>query len=393
MEQGNPPRRKRRSIYQRNRRTQGILLACLLLVFVLLFDLLGYLTPDRSYSEQENRKLAVFPPLRASALSEGSWFSDFDSYFADQFPARDFWISLQLQFSRWMGATESNGVLLCDGHYLMEQPVAPGAQQLADTLAALRAFAGQHSETNMLLCVAPNAAAILPEKLPAQLPVRDQLADLRALAADVEGLRFVDVSDALLAQKDTQLYYRTDHHWTTRGAACAFEALAPAMGLETAGMQYTVYPVSTTFEGTLASRSGCHEVRDTVELWIPETEIEYYVTYEDSATRTCSLYSPDALSQKDHYTVFFGGNHPRVDITTTAETGKCLLLFKDSYANCMVQLMTPYYEKIILIDPRYYYGDVDSLIRREGITDVLFLYNANTFFEDTSLAELLTVGD
>ena len=30
---------------------------------------------------------------------------------------------------------------------------------------------------------------------------------------------------------------------------------------------------------------------------------------------------------------------------------------------------------------------------REQVTDVLFLYNANTYFEDTSLADVLNVSE
>ena len=40
--------------------------------------------------------------------------------------------------------------------------------------------------------------------------------------------------------------------------------------------------------------------------------------------------------------------------STTADTGRTLLLLKDSYANCFVQFLTPYYDRILMIDPRYY---------------------------------------
>lgn len=52
--------------------------------------------------------------------------------------------------------------------------------------------------------------------------------------------------------------------------------------------------------------------------------------------------------------------------------------------------MTPYYRKIIVIDPRYYYDNVEQIIASEKVTDVLFLYNLNTFLTDTSLADVLT---
>ena len=119
----------------------------------------------------------------------------------------------------------------------------------------------------------------------------------------------------------------------------------------------------------------------------------YYVTYSDSTQRICSLYQSECLNVKDKYTVFFGGNHPKVEISTTANNERVLLLFKDSYANSFVQFLTPYYQKIIMIDPRYYYDSLDSILTSEGVTDVLFLYSADTFLRDTALADVLETAD
>ena len=51
----------------------------------------------------------------------------------------------------------------------------------------------------------------------------------------------------------------------------------------------------------------------------------------DTQTTICSLYDRAKLAEKNQYEVFFGGNHARVDIQTTADTGRTLLLLKDVY--------------------------------------------------------------
>ena len=48
-----------------------------------------------------------------------------------------------------------------------------------------------------------------------------------------------------------------------------------------------------------------------------------------------------------------------------------------------------HYTEIVVVDPRYYYDNIQDVIDVEGIKDVLFLYNANTFFEDSSLKMML----
>lgn len=397
MEQNqNKPRNpRRRTPYQRNRRQQAQWLSWLLVGVVILFTVLGLIIRDRDFSESENRGLAQFPQITVSGLLDGSVLSELSDYVADQFPGRDLWISMNLWLNQTLGQKESSGVYLCADDYLIQVPAAPNEVQHQRNLEAMAAFAAAHAELNMVVSIIPNAVTVHADKLPANAPVRDQAADLANIAAGLPGLTVVDVTQALKAHSDQVLFYRTDHHWTSLGACYAFAEIAPSLGIQPPSMDtYTAYTVSTTFEGTLSSKSGSHTALDTVEIYVPATSIHYYVTYNnDSATDICSLYHRAALDQKDHYTVFFGGNYSRVDITTTADTGRSLLIFKDSYANCFIQFLYPYFDHITMIDPRYYYDNVENVLKSEAVTDVLYLYNLDTFLSDTSLADVLGTGN
>ena len=388
MEQNKPMRSRRQDPAQRNRKLQGQWLTYLLVGVIAVFLILSLLIPDKAFSESENRNLAQFPG--GGSLQEGTFLSDLSSWFADQFPGRDGWMSLDLAFRQLLGQKESSGVYLGRDHYLMQVPSAPDEAQVQRNLEAINAFGQAHPELNMVMSIVPNAVTVHADKLPDNAPVRDQKADLQSLQDRLTGARFVDVTDNLLKHKDQYLYYKTDHHWTSLAAAYAFEAIAPELNIAAPDLSsYTVYPVSKGFEGTLSAKSGSHKTKDQVDIYVPATDIEYFVTYPDSNEKICSLYNRAALEQKDHYTVFFGGNYSRVDITTTADTGRSLLLFKDSYANCFVQFLYPYFDHITMIDPRYYYDNLDLVLNGEGITDVLFLYNLDTYLSDSSLADVL----
>ena len=366
---------------------QGAFLAIFLLLCLAAFVIANALTRDREYSSAENRKLAQVPKFSLSALLDGSYFAAWEDYLADQFVGRDTWITIDLQASRLLGAKEAGGVYLCADDSLMEAPAAPDEAGVNRNLDAINAFAARHEDLKISMTVVPNAACVQAEKLPNHAPVRDQRQDIKDIAARLQGIDFLDVTDALAQHKDETIYYRTDHHWTSLGAYYAFSDMAAGLGIEQPTAEYDIYPVTDSFEGTLASKSGCHAVTDVIELYVPKTDIEYYVTVDGE--RTATMYDREKLNEKDQYALFLGGNDARVDITTTAETGKTLLIFKDSYANCFLQFLLPYYDRIILLDARYYYGDADSVISREGVTDVLFLYNANTFLTDRVLADVL----
>ena len=385
QKQNMPRNPRRRTPFQRNRRLQGELLSVLLVAVVAVFVVLSLILPDKDFSVSENRSLAQFPKFSKSFLQ------DLGDYVADQFPGRDLWMSINLGLNKTLGQKEASGVYLCEEDYLMQVPAEPNHAQVERNLAAINAFGEAYPELNMVMCVAPNAVTVLADKLPANAPVRDQKADLDNLRNGLTGTTFVDVTKVLTRHRSEYLFYKTDHHWTSLAAAYAFEEIAPELNILAPELDsYRVYPVSTSFEGTLSSKSGSHSALDTVEIYVPDTTIEYYVQYP-SGEQISSFYNRAALDQKDHYTVFFGGNHSRVDITTTANTGRCLLLFKDSYANCMVQFLYPYFDHITMIDPRYYYDNLELVIKSEAVTDVLFLYNADTFLGDTSLADVLTV--
>ncbi len=366
---------------------QGAFLAIFLLLCLVAFVIANALTRDREYSSAENRKLAQVPKFSLSALLDGSYFAAWEDYLADQFVGRDTWITIDLQASRLLGAKEAGGVYLCADDSLMEAPAAPDEAGVNRNLDAINAFAARHEDLKISMTVVPNAACVQAEKLPDHAPVRDQRQDIKDIAARLQGVEFLDVTDALTQHKDEAIYYRTDHHWTSLGAYYAFSDMAAGLGIEQPAAEYDIYPVTDSFEGTLASKSGCHAVTDVIELYVPKTDIEYYVTVDGE--RTATMYDREKLNEKDQYALFLGGNDARVDITTTAETGRTLLIFKDSYANCFLQFLLPYYDRIILLDARYYYGDADSVISREGVTDVLFLYNANTFLTDRVLADVL----
>ena len=382
---------RRRTPFQRNRRHQAELLARLLVGVVAVFLVLGLVLPDKDFSESENRSLARFPKVTLLSLTDGSFLTDLGDYVADQFPGRDLWMSLNLTMNKTLGQKEASGVYLCEDDYLMQIPAEPNQIQLDRNLQAINQFAEAYPQMNMVMCVAPNAVTVLAEKLPENAPVRDQRADLAYIQSALTGVDFIDITSTLREHRWEYLFYKTDHHWTSLAAGYAFQEIAPKMNISAPALDtYTVYTVSNTFEGTLSSKSGSHGALDTVDIYVPDTDIAYYVEYPQGEPIS-SMYYRTALEQKDHYTVFFGGNYSRVDITTSANTGRNLLLFKDSYANCLVQFLYPYFDHITMVDPRYFYDNLELIIKSESITDALFLYNADTFLGDTSLADVLDI--
>ena len=115
---------------------------------------------------------------------------------------------------------------------------------------------------------------------------------------------------------------------------------------------------------------------------------DYYVQESDNKIEG-SIYDSSYIDSENQYSVFLGGNKSIQRIEMDNDSKRHLLLFKDSYANTFVQFLMNDYRTITIVDPRYYNDNIDKVMKDDLITDVMYLYNTNTFVEDSSLADVL----
>ncbi len=382
----NKPNNLRRTIY--------LSVSIIFIVTIVLIGILIFAAPDEAYSETENRSLAQKPKVTASSLTDGTFMKDAESYTQDQFPLRDSWIAVKSFADRMLGKREINGVYLGKHNQLIEKAAEPDYTYVDKNLQAMKTFAQKYTDKNVTFALVPNSCLIQADRLPANAPIYDQNKEIDHVREEVsDALHFVDLRDSLGAHKEEYIFYKTDHHWTSLGAKYAFEAMTAVLKIDNANANYHVISAADDFYGTLSSKTGFRLEADKVDLYIPDAinnnELKYYAEYTEQKYRTASIYDADSLKKLDKYAVFMGGNFSRIDIQTSNINGRKLMIIKDSYANAFLQFLLPYYESIYVIDPRYCYDDINSIIETENITDILFLYNVNTFTEDRNIADFL----
>ncbi|MEG2246811.1 MAG: DHHW family protein [Peptostreptococcaceae bacterium] len=376
--------RKYRNVYVK-------LMTFIFIITIFTFVGLNVITKDKQFSENENRILQQKPRFTLDRLFEGRFTKKYEKYTVDQIVGRDGFIKIKTKVDSFLGKNSENGVFKGKDGYLIEDFTKPNEQYLNDNIKAINNFASKHKDIKEYMLIAPNSVSILEDKLPNCAPVYDQDKYLHELDKSIDSnINFVNVSDALTKHKDEYIYYKTDHHWTTTGAYYAFLDFAKKTNLKVEPESYDKLRVTNDFYGTLYSKSGYKVDPDEVDIYTPKDKNDQIIVeYKEEKKKSPTIYNSEALNKKDKYEVFLGGNHPLVDIKTTSTSDKTLLIIKDSYANSFVQFLTPYYKEIIMIDPRYYYEDIEKLIKEKNMTDMLYLYNANTFFNDSSLAPVL----
>lgn len=371
-----------------------VLTAVLTTLFILILtgtSILLFALPKKEMSDTENRVLAKAPVLTLSSLTDGSFMKSFEAYLSDHFPFRDEVIKTKTAIDRLFGKKEENGIYIGKDGFLFEKQTEYDEKRVSAITKAMNAFAKKYKDVSTTALIAPNSSCILSDLLPVGISFEDQGRQLEKIREELDRIDFVNCTENFKKQKDRQsLYYRTDHHWTTRAAKLAFDQLVKTWKLDTKGINYSFSTVTVDFQGTLSSSSAVTNSKDKIEICIPDSKQSNYVVYfESSERKTVSLFESEKLNQKNKYEVFLGGNFDKVVITTDSESGRSLLIFKDSYANCMLPILTPIFSEIVVIDPRYYSDSLEKVMQEYSFTHILFLYNLNTFLSDTSLADTL----
>lgn len=380
---------------------------------LLLTPIILLLVPDKSYSSAEKRNLTQMPQLSLENIMDTSYMDSFEDYMADQFPLRNVWMTVKTGADRLLGKYESQGVYIGKNNTLMERFDAPDAENEQLTQEAICAFQARYPEIPAYFMLVPNQISIQKNLIPKEAPRADQFAymdemfeavsesvhviDLRSVFEENEEKRGAkepventESGDDVETSDPIQLYYKTDHHWTTDAAYLAYKELADVMNLTVDDASWTSAVVCNSFKGSLASKSGFSvPAEDVIKIYQSSTQPDYVVTYGETQEKSPSCYQTKYLDSDDPYQIFFGGNHTQVTIETTADTNRKLLVFKDSYANCFLPFLFNEFKYITVIDPRYYYDDIDTLMVMNSYTDILYLYNVNTLAKDNNLRLVL----
>ena len=376
---------------------QSVNIAAVFLLLIFGFAIATVLKPSNERSETENRLLEQKPDLTWNALISGKFSEDYEAYLSDQFVVRDGWISLKTAFERAALRQEAEDVYFARDNYLIEKHTGVFTAETAErNIQNLSAFFTNLSKSmdpaHLTAMVVPNAVDILRDKLPPFADPYDEEIYLQKIAGALpEGVWF-DSSSVLRQHSGEELYYRTDHHWKTLSAYYTFEAWAGEKGLA-GDSAFSFRPVTVTdsFEGTIASRLGIVGRADSIERFDPEIPFDYYLIYNQSDDIRNTVYQDSFLERKDKYAYFYGGNFGLIQAKMPEhETGRKLLVIKDSYAHCFVPFTYALFDQVDMLDTRYYNASISALIGQENYTDVLFLFNAAGFAGETSLARLMS---
>lgn len=369
--------------------------AIVFIVFIFATAILFLALPKEEYSSSEKRYLEKFPEVSLQSIADGSFTEGFENYLADHFSGRNFWVGLNAYYNLYTGRNGADDVYKCKDDYLINVPVS-GDNRLRTNAETIRAFA-EKADCPVTMMMVPSTGYIMQDKLPANhfAYQDDQMFSEMQLVFSSSKVEFIDLRQSFkeAAQAGTQLYYKTDHHWTTRGAYEAYKQICSAWQIQPMEKEQFDIKSYGGFYGTTYSSSGFWMTpSDTIEIWEnprnTEKDITVEITEGDEAKTYHSMYFLNHLKEDDKYPVFLDGNHSLEKITNENADGGKLLIIKDSFSHCFVPFMAEHYREITTVDMRYYKANVSELVKENGYDRILVLYGVENLAEDTDLVWL-----
>lgn len=347
------------------------------------------------FSASEKRYLAEFPDTSAENILSGEFGRQFEEYFADHFPVRNLWVGVSAYTSLAEGNNGANGVYNCKDDYLINKPV-PVENNINKNLGILAEFKKIIGDVPMTAMFAPSTGYIVSDKLP---NIHDSYNDDAYFAAIADTLKQSDIGFVDLRKPfknayagGSQLYYRTDHHWTTEGAYTAYTEYCKALGLEAVPRGKFQIEKYKGFYGTTYSTSGFWLTEpDTVEVWNNPDNTEDNITvkiYDTPTKKSNSMFFYEHDKEDDKYPIFLDGNHGWTEITNANASGGTIVVIKDSFSHCLVPFLAENYSKVIMVDMRYYDQEVSEMVAFEKPEQVLVLYGIDNFATDTDIVKL-----
>ncbi len=380
-----------------------------LLIFII--GLAFFARPERS--ENEKRDLTPFPTFTLESFLNGEFTAQLSLWYSDTFPLREQMIAANSGMQSLYGIRNEQVI---GGGVADDIPNGPadlefnptddgkgdtfeGTYLNGDTAYQLYYFNKQNSDSYVALI---NEFA---SQVEGKAQVYDMIVPLHyqiALSADTvkkynasdcgeaidymysnlsSGIKSVDTLPNLIRHNDEYLYFRTDHHWTARGAYYAYTAFCEEKGITPTPLEDYERHQFDGFLGTFYANAkqpaAMKNNPDYVEAFVPigTNKLEVYDS-DGSYVDWFSIVFTGAgkYDASNKYLTFISGDRPLIKIQNPNITdGSSVVVIKESYGNAFVPFLVDSYEYVYVIDYRAWSGSLADFVVDNGIDDVLFL--------------------
>ena len=248
------------------------------------------------------------------------------------------------------------------------------ASEYGDTLAYYKKI---FPDSRVSACVIPTSAIRIDNE-----EIKEKLTDQAEIFTRLDELigtkvNFVNTYAEMYNHRDEYIYFKSDHHWTQRGAYYAYKAFVESVGLEAAEHDdFNIKVLTDSYSGSMYEYTKNDKVKsfkDTVEAFMTKKKLTMTVTDRSGAV---TVYDTAIMESSKTYSAFICGDNPYTVINVPENPqDRNILVLKDSYGNAFVPFLAENYGNIMVVDTRYTTMNVKEMFADYDLTDILFINN------------------
>lgn len=337
----------------------------------IVFIILLIISNKQEFSEVENRYLTKFS------------LNNLEEYLKDYFPYRTSFIKLNNKLKLMTGSSFINNVYIANNNYLI--PAFIDNDKKDYIIDVVNNYA--YKNNNVTVMFIPDSITINEDLLRYHLN-NNETKDIDYLYKNINTNSVNIINELKESNKSNDMYYKTDHHWTTHGAYVAYKKYMESINIKPFNKEdFHIRKVSDNFLGTSSSLVYGIAKKEDIYIYDRDTNLTVNYVYENKVTS--SLYNFDYLNKKDKYAMFLDNNHALIEITNNDIMDESsILIIKNSYGNCFVPFIVNHFHKTYVIDLRYFKDNVSDYVSNNNIERTLIIYNIINLYSDMSLVKL-----
>ncbi len=365
--------------------TVSTVLVCVFLAVFSVLCIVNLVSPN-DYSDIEKRPLAQFPSdVTFEQLMNNKEYTDpvtgeekdspikqFESATVDQFPLREFFRNIKVNFVfNVLGIKENNGYAEEDGSIAQIETVFD-EETVDHQLGRLEYIYDKYlvpADSDVYFCLIPDKTYFFGKDY--GYPTRDYEWLKDKIADRLPELTQIEIFDKLSLGD----YYLNDWHWAQEHLLGVQQTIADGLGITVSG-DYTEN-VLEDFRGGYTNMSALYPSPEQL-VYLTNEVLDECTVYDYETGKTGWFYNFDLYESKVQYDFFLSGSKSLLRIDNpNAETERELVVFRDSFGANLIPLLAEGYSSIYVVDIRYIMPDVvGNLIGGYEGRDVMFLYSA-----------------
>lgn len=270
---------------------------------------------------------------------------------------------------------QSNNFYVADGAIYEKTGAVNENAIFANTEKINKTYQQYLQNMNVYFTIIPDKTYYLEDKLDT---------DFKDVVENVESnlnsnIQYFDISSVL----ELEDYYKTDMHWKQENLDNVVDVIEKEMKIQNENYEEPNYEekILGDFYGTYYKEQKENNIEPDELKYLTNEEIEKSTVYNAETESNEPVYNISKAKETGNlYDAFLSGASAiEIIKNEQSETGKKLILFRDSFGSSIAPLLINEYEEIVLIDLRYVnYTILSNYVNFSDYEnqDVLFLYSS-----------------